>query len=198
MDEWVTTKEASEVKKVGLTAHRIAELARQGEIVAHRAGKKKLIVKVTFKDKKWELVPFEKPNQKPVDSVQSEQEQEQIYREGTAATVAGQAKLFSIELPMRQAILHQLKVRSSVSCVFMVMICERGSTYVDAMESNIGIFRSHGRVAMETFRLPDWYYEDKDGGTHLHLEITPHIDQYLKPQTPVEFRVGVWFTSISR
>ncbi|MGA3094788.1 MAG: hypothetical protein ABSD79_05350, partial [Dehalococcoidales bacterium] len=69
---------------------------------------------------------------------------------------------------------------------------------IDAMHSNIGIFYSHGRLVQETFRLPDWYYEDKDGGTHLHLEITPLLDQYLKPQTPVEFKVGVWFTSISQ
>lgn len=198
MDEWVTTKEASVVKKVGLTAHRISELARQGEIVAHRVGKKKLIVKVTFKDKKWELVRFEKPNQKPVDSVQSEQEQGQNYREGTVATVAGQGKLFSIELPVRQAILHQLRVIGSRSSVFTVMVCESANTYVDAMHSNIGIFQSRGRVVQETFRLPDWYYQDKEGGTHLHLEITPLIDQYLKPQTLVEFRVGVWFTPGTR
>ena len=122
--------------------------------------------------------------------------EKQIYREGTVVTVAGQGKLFSIELPMRQAILHQLRVIGSRSSVFMVTVCERGSPYFDAMQSNIGMFESHGRVAMETFRIPDWYYQDKEGGTHLHLEITPRIDQYLKPQTPVEFRVGVWFTSI--
>jgi hypothetical protein len=79
----------------------------------------------------------------------------------------------------------------------MVMICERGSTYVDAVESNIGMYESHGRVAMDTFRLPDLYYKDKEGGTHLHLEITTHLDQYLTRQTPVEFVVGVWLTSIS-
>jgi hypothetical protein len=80
----------------------------------------------------------------------------------------------------------------------MVMVSESASNYVDAMQSNIGIFQSHGRVAQETFRLPDLYYEDKDGETHLHLEITPEIDQYFKPPTPVEFRVGVWFTGISK
>ncbi len=124
--------------------------------------------------------------------------EKQIYREGALATVAGQGRLFSIELTTRQAILHQLRVIGSKSSVFMVTICESGINYVDAMKSNIGIFQSHGRVAQETFRLPDWYYEDKDGGTNLHLEITPLKDHYLKPQTPVEFRVGVWFTSISR
>jgi hypothetical protein len=122
----------------------------------------------------------------------------QIYREGSVATVAGQGILFDIELATRQAILHQLRVVVSKSCVFNVMVCENGSNLIDAMHSNIGIFYSHGRLVQETFRLPDWYYEDKDGGTHLHLEITPLLDQYLKPQTPVEFKVGVWFTSISQ
>ena len=124
--------------------------------------------------------------------------EKQIYREGIITTVAGQGKLFNIELPTRQAILHQLKVIGSKSSVFEVMVSENGSTYVDAMRSNIGIFQSHSRVVQETFRLPDLYYEDKDGGTNLHLEITPLIDQYLKPPTPVEFRIGIWFTDISR
>ena len=56
MDDWVTTKEASLIKKVGLTQHRIAELARQGEVVARKAGKKKWCVKVILNNGKYELV----------------------------------------------------------------------------------------------------------------------------------------------
>lgn len=56
MDEWVTTKEASDVKKVGLTQHRIAEMARHREIVARKPGEKKWLVKVEFNNDKYELV----------------------------------------------------------------------------------------------------------------------------------------------
>ena len=56
MDQYISTKEAAKIKKVGLCQHRIAELARRGEIVAHRAGKKKWLVKVTSINGKYELV----------------------------------------------------------------------------------------------------------------------------------------------
>jgi len=58
MEDWVTTKQASEVKKVGLTAHRIAQLAKQGKIISRRVGLKKWHVLVTFNDGNWELVPI--------------------------------------------------------------------------------------------------------------------------------------------
>lgn len=56
MDEWVTTKEASATKKVGLSQHRIAELARNRDIVADKTGTKKWLVKVTFNNGKYKLV----------------------------------------------------------------------------------------------------------------------------------------------
>jgi hypothetical protein len=45
MSEWVTTKEASLYKKVFLSQHRIAELAKNGEIMDKKAGNKKWLVK---------------------------------------------------------------------------------------------------------------------------------------------------------
>lgn len=56
MEEWVTTKDASLIKKVGLSHHRIAERARKGEIVAKKPGKKKWLVKVILNDGQYELV----------------------------------------------------------------------------------------------------------------------------------------------
>ena len=89
MDDWVTTKEASLIKKVGLTQHRIAELAKQGKVDARRTGTKKWLVKVTLTDGKYDLVRLmddvevgrlkvqarlaDKPRQEPADSLQSKQ-----------------------------------------------------------------------------------------------------------------------------
>ena len=56
MDEWVTTNEASKTYKVGLTQHRIAELARHNKIVARRIRKKKWQVKLKCTNGAYELV----------------------------------------------------------------------------------------------------------------------------------------------
>ena len=55
-ENWVTTREAAKIKKVGLSQHRIAALANQGKIVAKRAGIKKWLIKVKLVDNKYELV----------------------------------------------------------------------------------------------------------------------------------------------
>ena len=59
MFKWVTTENASEIKKVGLGSHQIARLARQGSIEAKRLGKKKWLVKVALIDNNYKLVPLE-------------------------------------------------------------------------------------------------------------------------------------------
>lgn len=56
MDEWVTTKEATNIKKVGLSQHRIADLARRGKIVAERRGIKNWFVKVMLNNGKYDVV----------------------------------------------------------------------------------------------------------------------------------------------
>jgi len=61
MDEWVGTREAEKIKKVGLCQHSIARLAKLGEVVAKRAGKKKWLVKVTFNNNRWDLVKLSPP-----------------------------------------------------------------------------------------------------------------------------------------
>lgn len=54
MSEWATTSEAS--KEVHLCRHRIAELARQKKIVAHKTGEKKWSVKLRSSNGGYELV----------------------------------------------------------------------------------------------------------------------------------------------
>jgi hypothetical protein len=56
MEVWVTTKNASQNNKVGLSQHRIAQLAKHGKIVAKKVGAKKYLVKITLNDEHWELV----------------------------------------------------------------------------------------------------------------------------------------------
>ena len=56
MDQWVTTIEAANIKKVGFSQHHIAKLAREGKIVAKKAGEKKLLVKVALNNGTYELV----------------------------------------------------------------------------------------------------------------------------------------------
>jgi len=56
MDEWITIKEAAIIKKVGLSQHRIAELARQEKIVADRSGGKKWMVRVMLNNGKYDVV----------------------------------------------------------------------------------------------------------------------------------------------
>lgn len=97
MVEWVTTKDASLIKKVPLSQHRIAELARQGEIVAQRAGKKKWLVKVTLKDEMWGLVKLDKPKEKLSDSMQSEQEPHEEINETALREVVEKRQVTSWE-----------------------------------------------------------------------------------------------------
>lgn len=61
MKEWITTREASEVETIGLTQHRIAELARLGKIVADKTGEGKWLVKVTFNNGIRKLVEPKPP-----------------------------------------------------------------------------------------------------------------------------------------
>lgn len=71
MDEYVTTKDADKIKKVGLSQHRIAQLARHQKIVAHRAGVKKWLVKVTLNNGKYELVKCAGPGEEPIAEIKS-------------------------------------------------------------------------------------------------------------------------------
>jgi hypothetical protein len=61
-EEWVTPRQASEEKKVGLSQHRISELARDIRISSRQIGIRRL-VKVLFndRDKTWELAWIERP-----------------------------------------------------------------------------------------------------------------------------------------
>ena len=117
-----------------------------------------------------------------------------LSKEVTVTTVAGQGKLCSIELPTPLAILHQLKVKGSVDSEFIIQVCESGKSILDAEWSTI--FNAQGKGMLAVFRLLGIYYEDKDGGTHLHLEITPMINQYLQPSSSISFKIEARFTPI--
>lgn len=76
MKEWITTKEASKVETIGLTQHRIAELARQRKIIASKAGKGKWLVKTTLENGKYKLsyIPTTKTEQGQVSAEQPPKE----------------------------------------------------------------------------------------------------------------------------
>jgi len=67
MSQWVSTTDAAEIKQVGLTAHRIAELAHDGKISAYKPGEKGWLVEVVRSNEgRYILVP-RKPGEEAVE-----------------------------------------------------------------------------------------------------------------------------------
>jgi len=77
MDEWVTTKEAFLIKKVGLSPHRIAELAKKGEIIGKKVVKGKWLIKVVLNNNKYELVKIP-PKVASKNKIKLEQQSDEI------------------------------------------------------------------------------------------------------------------------
>lgn len=116
-----------------------------------------------------------------------------ISREGTATVPVQQAKMVDIELPSERCILHQLKIVASVATDSFIQVCESSKTFEDRQGSCI--YERRVQSVSQTLMLGNLYYEDKDGGARLHLQLAALRVLWLRePPREVTFQAKVWCT----